>query len=58
MRVFQDLGVFIAAITVGLAIHQLVAMSVILFALTRRNPLRVWLAMAKPWLIAFAITST
>ena len=56
--VFKELGMFIAAVSVGIVLHQVVTMPLILFAITRRNPFKVWLNISKPWLIAFAVTST
>jgi len=57
-EVFAQLGLFIAAITVGIVVQQLVVMSAIFFLFTRRNPYKFLLTIARPWMIAFAATST
>ncbi|XP_052782346.1 excitatory amino acid transporter-like [Mya arenaria] len=56
--VFAQLGLFIAAITVGIAVQQLVVMCAIFFVFTRQNPYKFLLSIARPWMIAFAATST
>ena len=57
-KIFSQLGMFIAAITVGILIQQLVVLSAIFFAFTRKNPYAFLLSIAKPWMISFASTST
>jgi len=56
--IFRDLGMFIAAVVVAIAVQQLVAMPLVLFGLTRRNPYRHMLEITRPWLIGFAAAST
>lgn len=57
-RIFSQLGMFIAAITVGILVQQLIVQSGIYFAFTRKNPYKFLFTIAKPWMIAFASTST
>ncbi|KAK3580084.1 hypothetical protein CHS0354_001218 [Potamilus streckersoni] len=57
-NVFSQLGMFIACVTIGIAIHQIVMMPLTLFIFTRRNPFSFLLSIARPWMIAFASTST
>lgn len=57
-KIFSQLGMFIAAITVGILIQQLVVLSAIFFVFTRKNPYAFLFSIAKPWMIAFAATST
>ncbi|XP_053405000.1 excitatory amino acid transporter-like [Mercenaria mercenaria] len=56
--VFAQLGLFIAAVTVGITLQQLVLMAAIYFAFTRKNPYKFLLSTARPWMISFASTST
>ena len=56
--VMTQLGIFIIAVTIGLAIQQLVVLSGIYFAVTMKNPFRFLLDVSKPWLIAFASSAT
>ncbi|KAL4220663.1 Solute carrier 1 (high affinity aspartate glutamate transporter) [Mactra antiquata] len=56
--VFAQLGLFIAAITFGIVIQQLVIMSGLYLLFTRKNPYKFLLTIARPWMIAFAATST
>ncbi|KAL4220033.1 Excitatory amino acid transporter 2 [Mactra antiquata] len=56
--VFAHLGLFIAAITVGILLQQLLFMSAIFFGITRKNPYKYLLSIMKPWMIGFASTST
>lgn len=55
---FSKLGMFVVVVTVGVLVHQLVVLSLLLFALTRRNPLTFHLSILRPYFIAFAATST
>lgn len=55
---FSKLGMFVVVVTVGVLIHQLVVLSLLLFALTRRNPLTFHLSILRPYFIGFAATST
>ncbi|KAL3846709.1 hypothetical protein ACJMK2_017676 [Sinanodonta woodiana] len=57
-NVFSQLGMFIACVTIGIAIHQIVMMPFALFIFTRRNPFTFLMSIARPWMIAFASTST
>lgn len=57
-EVFAQLGLFIVAITIGIVFQQLVLMSGIYFAFTRKNPYKYLISIARPWMIAFASTST
>lgn len=56
--VFAQLGLFIAAVTIGIIIQQLVVMTTIYFLFTRQNPFKFLISTARPWVIAFASTST
>lgn len=57
-HVFAQLGMFIAAVTVGITVQQLVVMTGIFFIFTRKNPFAYLISIARPWMIAFAATST
>ncbi|XP_060600908.1 excitatory amino acid transporter-like [Ruditapes philippinarum] len=57
-EVFAQLGLFIVAITVGITFQQLILMAGIFFAFTRKNPYSYLISIARPWMIAFAATST
>lgn len=57
-KIFSQLGMFIAAITVGIVVQQLIVLSGIFFVFTRKNPYKFLFSIAKPWMIAFASTST
>ncbi|XP_053386619.1 excitatory amino acid transporter 3-like [Mercenaria mercenaria] len=57
-EVFSRLGLFIASITAGIIFQQLVLMSGVYFALTRRNPYKYLISIARPWMISFASTTT
>lgn len=57
-EVFSQLGLFIAAVTVGISFQQLVLMPAIFFAFTRQNPYKYFYTILRPWMIAFAATST
>ncbi|XP_045199439.1 excitatory amino acid transporter-like [Mercenaria mercenaria] len=57
-NVFRDLGMFIAAVVVACVIQQLLVMPLVLFITTRRNPYKHLSAISRPWLIAFAASST
>ncbi|XP_033760828.1 excitatory amino acid transporter-like isoform X2 [Pecten maximus] len=57
-EVFRALGVFVAVVTAGIVLHQLIIMPLIFFALTRRNPYRFALQIGKAWMIGLASTST
>ena len=55
--VFEDLGIFVATVTVGVAVHQLIILPIILFIFTRRNPYLFLTTIIRPWMIAFTTTS-
>lgn len=57
-EVFAQMGLFIAAISVGIASQQLLIMPGIFFLFTRKNPYTFLISIARPWMIAFVTTST
>lgn len=57
-NVFAQLGMFILTVTVGIVVQQLLLMPLIFFVFTRKNPYAFLLSIARPWMIAFAATST
>ncbi|XP_053386621.1 excitatory amino acid transporter 3-like [Mercenaria mercenaria] len=57
-EVFSRLCLFIASITAGIIFQQLVLMSGVYFAFTRRNPYKYLISIARPWMISFASTTT
>lgn len=56
--VFSQLGLFIAAVTVGISFQQIILMPSIFFVFTRNNPYKFFYTILRPWMIAFATTST
>lgn len=56
--VFEQLGMFVATVTVGIVMQQLIILPLILFVLTRRNPYLFLISIIRPWMIGLATTST
>ncbi|KAL5004873.1 hypothetical protein ScPMuIL_018329 [Solemya velum] len=56
--VFSQLGMFVIAVTVGIAVMHVLILPAIFFVIVRRNPYTFLLNIVKGWLIAFATTST
>lgn len=56
--IFIALGMFVAVVTTGIVLHQVVIMPFIFFTLTRRNPFRLAIQIGKAWMIGLASTST
>ena len=54
---FSQLGLFVAAVVVGLAIHQLIFVPLIYVIASRKNPMWLYVYGFKSWLVAFASTS-
>jgi Na+/H+-dicarboxylate symporter len=55
---FSRLGLFVVAVSVGIAAHQLIVMPAIHFATTRTNPFTVLARSMKAWFVGFASTSS
>lgn len=56
--VFEQLGMFVLAVTAGIVIHQFIFLPLLLITLTRRNPFAYLISMARVWMLTFAATST
>ncbi len=56
--IFTQLGIFVAAVTVGIIIQQLIVFPIMYFVFTRTNPFKAYLKMMKAWFIAFASASS
>ena len=56
--VFEQLGMFVVTVTLGIAIQQLIILPLILFVSTRRNPYLFLITIARPWMMGLATTST
>lgn len=57
-KVFRELGLFIAAVVVALALQQILVLPLVLFVTTRRNPAKHMWHVSRAWIIAFATASS
>ena len=55
---FAQLGLFVAAVTVGVGLQHLLIFPLYLFITIRQNPYPIILQMVKPWLLVVATTLT
>lgn len=56
--VFEQLGMFVVTVTLGIVIQQLIILPLLLFVFTRRNPYLFLITIARPWMMGLATTST
>ena len=56
--IFKELGIFVALVTAGIVIHQILVLPAIFFVIVRRNPYPLFIDSSKAWLICFSTTST
>ena len=56
--VFQRVGIFVLAHTVGNAVYQLIILPVVYIVFIRKNPVKYLGTCLRPWMAAFAPPST
>ncbi|CAG0886527.1 unnamed protein product [Darwinula stevensoni] len=56
--IVSQLGLFIAAVLIGVFLYQWIILQLFYLLLVRKNPLPFYFGLAQPWLIAFATAST
>jgi len=53
----QALGLYMITVILGLIIHAVGTLSIILFVITRRNPLKFFIGIFQAWITALATSS-
>ncbi|KAK3104165.1 hypothetical protein FSP39_024977 [Pinctada imbricata] len=56
--IFERVGMFIFAYTLGIVIHQVILVPLVYFIAVRKNPFKYIASCARPWMTAFAPPST